>query len=193
MAFWFHIIRICTEPLSGMPATVSLPVCIVWRILHICPPLRSNEFLCRSAVPLPLIPSLFLPPRRISCSESFVSEERDIECTRVFTCAALSVNFSVHLSCGRGKHCRLRSLEPRTKQCQNAPLKVKGRSRSMRTTQRSFFPRRRLAKTSRAATEKPRRFVSSSPSLLSREFKKFPNCCCRTRNLRSTWQKMTTM
>ena len=147
-----------------MSATVSSSVCIVRRILHICPPLRSNEFLCRSAVRPPSPDPLPFPATTANFMLGVIRIGRTRH--RMYPCLHLCSLFC-QLQCtpfmGAGKDCRLRSLEPRTKQCQNTPLKVKGRSRSMRTTQRSFSPRR-LAKTSRAATEKPRRFVSSSPS-----------------------------
>ena len=47
------------ESYAELRATAPFPLCIVWRILHICPPLRSNELLCRSAVPF--LSLLFMP------------------------------------------------------------------------------------------------------------------------------------
>ena len=117
--FWFNIIRFCTEPLSGMPATVSFPVCIVWRILHICPPLRSNEFLCRSAVPLPL------PFSPFSCHRATVNfmlgvirigrTRRRIQCTHVFTCAAFLSTSIYTLTFHTGERVKIAVLVFRTK------------------------------------------------------------------------------
>ena len=150
----FKFVHDQEESYAELRATAPFPFCIVWRILHICPPLRSNELLCRSAVPF--LSLLFLPgchgefhARRHSYRKNATSNILQLYLGSFET---LSPSMRVFWWFGvRGR------VEVATSiiQSQNLSFRVRSWSRRMGTTTQQSFPPRRLAKTSRAATEKP--------------------------------------